>query len=352
MEKGKKRIEYLDAMRGFTMILVVLGHVVWYGFNYPKDNSFQYTFYNIFAYFRMPLFFFVSGFILYKQDFEWNLQTTKSFLTKKLKVQILSTLIFYLLYCYIQEKNIEIGIFSIYKYGYWFTITLFEFFIFYVIFQLFFNNTIKENKYWNISYILYILLIITLSTGKAQELLYLNKGVIIATGFTYPIIQYLVFFSFGIFVKKYFSNFLACIENSYFMACILILFLGGAIFLQKTEINNHIINLLSIYIMGIAGITMVFGIFYKHQHGFSSSTHIGRILQYIGKRTLDIFLLHYFFITYNIAPIGNWLQKNPNPSIDLLISLVTSLWIIALCLIMSNVLRSSHFLGKLLFGIK
>jgi fucose 4-O-acetylase-like acetyltransferase len=30
---SKKRIEYIDAMRGFTMLLVVFGHVLTHGLN-------------------------------------------------------------------------------------------------------------------------------------------------------------------------------------------------------------------------------------------------------------------------------------------------------------------------------
>lgn len=57
----KKRFEYIDAMRGFTMLLVVCAHVATY--SYQTDLV---TFHAAFSTFRMPLFFFISGFILYK----------------------------------------------------------------------------------------------------------------------------------------------------------------------------------------------------------------------------------------------------------------------------------------------
>lgn len=55
----KKRIEYLDAMRGFCMILVVYGHLASVA---DIPNLFGGS---IFATFRMPLFFFLSGFLCY-----------------------------------------------------------------------------------------------------------------------------------------------------------------------------------------------------------------------------------------------------------------------------------------------
>ena len=46
----KKRIEYIDAMRGFTMILVVYSHIIFFGYNDDTIPSFNSFFVN----FRMP----------------------------------------------------------------------------------------------------------------------------------------------------------------------------------------------------------------------------------------------------------------------------------------------------------
>lgn len=58
-----KRIEYIDALRGFTMILVVLQHVATFGWELPLGAPNIHTY---LAQIRMPLFFFISGFVLYK----------------------------------------------------------------------------------------------------------------------------------------------------------------------------------------------------------------------------------------------------------------------------------------------
>lgn len=49
--KKQNRIEYIDAMRGFTMILVVFSHVCTLTFVTESVTN------NIFILFRMPLFF-------------------------------------------------------------------------------------------------------------------------------------------------------------------------------------------------------------------------------------------------------------------------------------------------------
>ena len=68
----KPRLEWLDALRGFTMILVVAYHVCQQGFMMPVKVSSSMPFLVLF---RMPLFFFVSGFLAYKANLTWNLPT-------------------------------------------------------------------------------------------------------------------------------------------------------------------------------------------------------------------------------------------------------------------------------------
>lgn len=66
-----KRIEYIDAMRGFTIFLVVMTHVTIFGLGFYGSDTFSYR--EIAESFYMPLFFFISGFVLYKAGMEWSL---------------------------------------------------------------------------------------------------------------------------------------------------------------------------------------------------------------------------------------------------------------------------------------
>ena len=66
----KPRLEWLDALRGFTMILVVAYHVAEMGFGESWRHSSSMPFLVLF---RMPLFFFVSGFLAYRASQVWNL---------------------------------------------------------------------------------------------------------------------------------------------------------------------------------------------------------------------------------------------------------------------------------------
>ena len=74
-----KRLEYIDALRGFTMILVVFAHIINYGYHITdaKAETMD-TFNNLFIRFRMPLFFFISGFVLYLKSATTRLYDTEA----------------------------------------------------------------------------------------------------------------------------------------------------------------------------------------------------------------------------------------------------------------------------------
>ena len=55
------RLEYIDALRGIIMILIVFAHVETFGFYQFGASTY---FDEIFGKFSLPLFFFISGFVL------------------------------------------------------------------------------------------------------------------------------------------------------------------------------------------------------------------------------------------------------------------------------------------------
>ena len=92
---SKQRIKYIDALRGFTMFLVVLQHIESIGFGiHPYESVLG----NILVSFRMPMFFFISGYIAYKVSFDWNMDAYCSNLRKKAIVQLIPTVFFFSLF--------------------------------------------------------------------------------------------------------------------------------------------------------------------------------------------------------------------------------------------------------------
>ncbi len=118
---AKKRIAYIDAMRGFTMILVVYAHVCYFCLDGPLMG-----FNRIFYLFRLPCFFMISGWLfepVARRPF-------KEVIRHKAMVQLLPTFIFLLLLAPPPEFFHQLGTL---KGGYWFTFVLFEFFVIYLL---------------------------------------------------------------------------------------------------------------------------------------------------------------------------------------------------------------------------
>lgn len=331
-----KRLEYIDAMRGFTMLLVVYSHI-FLEFHIPFPTAID-PLNGFFCQFRMPLFFFISGFVLYKADQIWNLKSSLVFLAQKFKVQIISTLLFLGLFSYIFNQSFVESLTAPFKNGYWFTIALFEFFVLYVIF----NKIIEKFKG---SWIYDILLF---AIGFGVYALTPKMGNSLAAnclGFIH--LKYFIFFTVGVIAKRNWDNLKCLFGNSVFTGInILVFFILGIVALKK-----HVFYSADV-IIAITGILTIFAFFYKHQDSFTTETKIGRILQYIGKRTLDIYLLHYFFLPRNLHVVGEWFTENTNPTLVFFASLSLAAMVVSLCLIVSNIIRVSPLLANWLFGVK
>lgn len=138
----KKRIGYIDALRGFTMLLVVYTHIQLFCYGqFCHLNSPPWTSSNILIYidlitlFFMPLFFFISGFVLYKQDVESSIRRSVRFVGRKALLLLLPTVVFISLYIAIFDAPMGLLCQSG-RLGYWFTIALFEYYLFYAMYRL------------------------------------------------------------------------------------------------------------------------------------------------------------------------------------------------------------------------
>lgn len=334
-----KRIEYIDAMRGFTMLLVVYAHIQIFSLNITSD---VFTFNKIMYLFRMPLFFFISGFILYKSTTKWDMMTTINFLKKKFLIQIIPTTFFIFIFAFCFDYNIYSIFVSEMKYGYWFTYTLLEFFIFYVSIQSFLQ-AFKLQRFENYFLITAAIFLFVIRSDKFITIF--NDDLVKIIGIKHWF--YFLYFIIGCLLKKYFNLFQKLIDSKYFLPLIQILFLSSCIYFVNYQGYEKILKI----IIALSGIIIVFSFFRKYQSSFTYDTWIGKCFQYIGRRTLDVYLLHYFFLPHNIR-VFNSLLIETNPTIEFIISITLSILVIGFCLIASNILRISPIVGHYLFGVK
>ena len=312
----KPRLEWLDALRGFTMILVVANHVAGMGFGMaPKmSSSMQFL-----IMFRMPLFFFVSGFLAYRAAQVWDLKNLGSLLTKKLRVQIIPTVVFFLFGAAILGKEfwptvidwigrpLKGGKFK----KSWIPIMLL------FIVSLGFYETCYQPRYfsWAFGW-----------RGLPNEFM--------DTSSISQLFLYFPFFLYGNIVHRYWNGAKKIMDSPWFFPMLIVV----VIFAALDSLKWHTLRM-----------TWFMYFRFYHQY-FTKLTVMGRILQYIGRRTLDIYLIHYLFMP-NLPTIGSFFNAyRHNFVLDTSLSFFLALLVIGFSIITSNILRISPFFKKWLFG--
>ena len=124
-----QRLEYVDALRGFIMLIIVYWHINYFSFDILKVINEVNSFENIFLPFGMPLFFFVSGLFAYRENQDWDRNYIRNFIGAKFKQLIIPTLILLGLYLYVFNIPVNSCLYSSAKSGYWFTFLLFAYFL-------------------------------------------------------------------------------------------------------------------------------------------------------------------------------------------------------------------------------
>ena len=341
-----KRIEYIDSMRGFTMLLVVAHHVAAFCLGI---SDYVPSIHPILCEFRMPLFFFISGFVLYKKETIWNAGYVARFLViKKFPAQIVTTSIFFLVFLKINEIGLVEGLYSDSKLGYWFTLALFVFFFIYAIcryiFNLFeFNNFYTDILLLSIGFLFFTLFYVQSVFSKLP----INEE--IKNLLSLKFLGYFLYFTIGTFFKKYFDEIQVILDTKPILTISLVIFFGANLYYR--ELNASHIALLNLF-TALTGIIIVFSFFRTHQNLFKKEKVVGRCLQYVGRRTLDIYLLHYLLLPLNLKIYTKDLVETPMPIIELSITIFVALIVVAGCLVVSRILRMSPILSYLLFGVK
>lgn len=328
------RIEFIDAMRGLIMVLVVCYHVALYCFHTPNNVASVHPY---LMQMLMPLFFFISGFVFFRAGTAWGWRQTTRFLSKKIPVLVVAPLLFFAVFVYIQELSWTASIGDHYKKGYWFTLVLFEYYLFYIAFRCIFRN------------------------GKAGDAILILTGLVlyfidwsyvpipgnIQGALCMPNWNKFLFFVLGALARKNEAWFGQLLDTKWALAvCILYYFLMNA-FLDAIQSEQ----LYCVIRLGLSltAIAIMFAFFRKKQPIFSKGTVMGDTLQYIGRRTLDVYLIHYFLVPRNLSFVTVF-TDHPMPVVELTVSMLIAVVIVAACLLIGNIFRLSPLLAHWLFG--
>lgn len=338
-----KRIEYIDALRGFTMTLVVMMHVFVIT---ADDMSLPFSSAVFFAQFRLPLFFFISGFVLYKKDFDWNNVNIIKFIKKKTPVQIISPCIFILVLSIISHIRFLHILTSENRYGYWFTFALFEYYILYIIF-IRIAKAINLKGYKEDLFLLLSALAVSFTFSDSHVHDYVvNNKLLLTIGL--QVWTFYIYMVIGTRIRKHFNKFEELLDSRYFTFACVVIFLAVTILHFRYDITNPTLE----FAGGFSGVMLVFALFRKNQDIFQKQRLTGRIAQYVGRHTLDIYLLHFILLRGCEGLFVPVFEQTTSVAVEFILSLLFAACIIAYCLGISLILRLSPLLAHWLFGAK
>lgn len=335
----KERMEWVDSMRGFTMILVVYSHLIFFGMGEGYSSFLN----NWFLKFRMPLFFFVSGFVAFKAC--WTTDMVKNTFMKKVRGQFLPTIPFFVMWVLFNGASLADCVMQNEKFGYWFTFVMFE------VFGIFLSLQLVLKKVWN---------------GRRRILLWAGVAglsmVLMAAlklfpikiaGFfsLYLVFMYLPFFLLGYAARMHFDFFMKIMESRVAMCCVAAIGIGLAF-----------VNLgYAEYLLKPVLIVMVMWLFYHFRGFWCSRTAAGRFFSWIGKSTLEIYFIHYFLIfsipgvralVDGIAARGGAGMTVASVAVEAVVLLPMCVAIAVACVLIRKVIDRVPVLSVILFGPK
>ena len=190
---GNGRLAYVDALRGFTMFLVVFNHVIFLSFG-TDGREVTSAFFGLF---RMPMFFFISGFVGYKALEHWTAGFYARRVRQKLVVQIIPALFFFTLYTLCHGGN-PLDALHVGFGGYWFTFVLLEMLLTYFTLSLLARHT--HNRVLDVGLVLLALGLGYLSMGNRNDTAL--EHVLSLESFLF----FFQFFAMGVLCRRYYGQ--------------------------------------------------------------------------------------------------------------------------------------------------
>lgn len=325
----KKRLDYIDHLKAVAIILVVFGHFL----IAINPMGFSYHPVQIVYSFHMPLFFFLSGFMV---GFKDKGKLSFSFITKKMITLLLPWFSWTIISSYyLGDKDFfhALEIFQFYPFrGYWFLPVLFIMMLLYFLYnRLLVWNIKKKNAYWLIA--LGIMSVIIL------------LGLLF---YDYSLLMYAVYwfiFLLGSLVGKYEK--ISCFikrQDVFVIATMFLLLLWTVYPLSSNGVAwKSLTNIVMFFVISVTSSITLFNIV----GNIYMPDIINKILGYVGQKSLIIYLIPVVpfaagFNLHNEDPVG----------FVCLVALGLSAISIMVSIIIGNVLMCVPFLRYLLFGKK
>lgn len=331
-QEGGGRINYLDAIKCLGILLVIEGHVRIFGMGIETYDTLS----GLMLYsFNMPLFFFVSGFLAYKEKYSIG-DTFKKIWTKFVYL-VIPAVVFYVFRA-LKDGNSPLDLFSMGAGGYWFTITLWEcFLLYYVISLIIKNHTLRD-----------IVLVLVALAGVGflsvfgdwgPKLLDLNR-----------LTKYFQFFVIGVLAMKYKHTFIQLSHCDWLKAMVIVAFFALLFTINCDFWPRPAFHLMRDVVLRYLGTFAIISWFVCHSDSFNSDSRFNRCVLDIGKKSLPIYLIQYFFLP-DFLPFTSFVEGLNGMTMHL-VSFVFAFVILVVCYVFIALLSNSKIIKRYVLGMK
>lgn len=332
----RQRLLYLDAARGLAIFTVVYSHICLFCLPH-YESSVVIDFLR--SYF-LNAFFFISGVVAYKST-ESLPVNIGCLLVKKIKQLLLPTIIVGAVYALSHHIEIISFFTNDAKYGYWFTIVLFEMFVIYYIIL----GIASLFRYRHTQAIILLLIAVTFFWMHKRFMIQTSLQNILCLG---SLTYYMPFFCFGIL----FSHFKPLISNAIkirsgiFITLVFAVVIAGYLIPVPLFISNLAIVVIVMWLIKSL---------YRYYNGVSMTSKILRGLEILGRNTLEIYFLHYFILFSLPMSVGGYLSylSTSKQSLSIPEFLIIGSVVVLICVIsivIARLLKTIPYISMLAFG--
>jgi fucose 4-O-acetylase-like acetyltransferase len=323
-----KRIVELDFFKGIAIILVVVGHFVLTNWADSCDKHPVYTW--IYS-FHMPLFFFISGYLMSLSN--------RGLSSKTVKKKTLALMLPFLVWSFVlaplfagNQVYFSLDEFLNPNTKYWFVYLLWFYSIIYYICNSIYKKSVVGGTI--------MLVIIACSLGVA---LYYFPCELFSRG-----LQFLPIYIYGAVAKKVNLQDKSLLDNSLILSVLFVLFVVASLCYMKMESAafNKLMKLIA-----SASICSII-LYYVRIRAIISIDSWGKYLTqpiiYAGKNSIVVYLTHFLFL--NVLPFHLKSLNLLCPFWAFIIALFFSLLICFACLLIGKVIESFLWVNRLVYG--
>lgn len=331
------RITYIDAMRGLAMTLVVIYHVT--GMSFYSGNRIVGL---INQQFQIPLFFLISGYFMKCGS---SISIWRN-IWAKFKILVIPAFLMLTLYVVAFQKGIQTAIDSSYHSGYWFTFVLFIFITIFEISNRLIEKLTHSSRVIQSMQVCLGLLFVVFSVFISK---YQSEYRIISI-LSMPLYFNYLFFVTGVIWKINQESIFRLLSNAKIIGIILAVLIVGNI---VVTVYNDILGATQVFIyvlLQILGLSIILKLFRSYPQ-ISEGSMAGNFLTLVGRRTLDVYFIHYFLLPGNMFYIGKFFNQNSAPFVEYLLAIVIAVPLIYASLGIGVIIRQSSYTAKYLLGV-